>query len=71
MTAAKPRISPLEAYLFLIFFDWGFFEGRGLIRGGGGIIIVEIKKTLSKYLVYFSMNFFMVAWALSGVVLSK
>ena len=31
---ANPRISPLEAYLFLIFLDRGLFEG-GLIRGGG------------------------------------
>ena len=47
----NPRISPLGAYLFLIFLDGGLFEG------GAYKIIVDIKKTLLKDLVYFSRNF--------------
>ena len=49
----NPRISPLGAYLLLIFLDGGLFE-RGAYK-----IIVDIKKTLLKDLVYFSRNFFM------------
>ena len=47
-----------SAYLFFIFLDGGLFEG-GLYEGGGYKIIVDIKKTLSKDLVYFSRNFLM------------
>ena len=52
-------MSPLGAYLFLMFLDGGLFGG-GLYEGGGAYkIIVDIKKTLLKDLVYFSRNFFM------------
>ena len=55
-----PRISPLGAFLFFIFLDGGLFEGGGgLFEGRGYKIILDIKKTLLKYLVYFSRNFFM------------
>ena len=40
--------------------DGGLFEGGGgIIRGGAYKIIVDIKKTLLKDLVYFRRNFFM------------
>ena len=61
----NPRISPLGAYLFFIFLDGGLFEGvlfegGAHTRGGGAYkVIVDIKKTLFKDLVYFSRNFFM------------
>ena len=55
-----PQISPLGAYLFLIFLDGGLFEGGGLYEGGGAYkIIVDIRMTLLKDLVYFSKNFVM------------
>ena len=37
----------------------GVIKRGGLYRGGGYKIIVDIKKTLVKDLVYFSRNFFM------------
>ena len=53
------RISPLGAYLFLILLDGGLFLGGGLYEGGAYKIIVDIKKTLLKDLVYFRRSFFM------------
>ena len=54
MDTANPRISPLRANLFFISLDWGLFEEGGLYEGGYKII-VDIKKTLLKDLVYFSI----------------
>ena len=56
---ANPRISPLGAYIFLIFLDGGLYEGGAYKRGRTYEIIVDIKKTLLKDLVYFSRDFFM------------
>ena len=64
----NPRISPLGAYLFLIFLEGlirgGFIRGGvytrgGLYEGGGGAyrINVDIKKNYD--LIYFSRNFFL------------
>ena len=55
----NPRISPLRAYLFLIFLDGGLLEEGFYMRGGAYRIILDIKKTLFKDLVYSSRNFFM------------
>ena len=53
----NPRISPLGAYLALVFLGGVFL--RGAIRGGRAFkIIVDIKTTLSKDTLYFSRNFF-------------
>ena len=46
----------LEAYLFL---DGGLFEGGGGLYEGAYKIIVDIKNTLLKDLVYLSRSFFM------------
>ena len=49
----------MGAYLFLKFLDGGLFEGGGgLIRGGVYKIILDIRKTLLKDLVYFRKSFF-------------
>ena len=51
VNTVNPRISPLGAYLFLIFLEGGLFEG-GVIRGGGYTrgeayrINVDIKKII-------------------------
>ena len=37
LPTVNPRISPLGAYLFLIFLDGDLFEGGGLYEGGGGL----------------------------------
>ena len=53
------RISPMGAYLFIIFFDEGLFEGGAYTRGGGAYRIrVYFKKTCLKDTLYFSLSFF-------------
>ena len=58
INTVNPLKSPLGAHLSFTFLDEGLFEG-GLCEGGGAYeIIVGIKKTLLKDLVYFSKNKF-------------
>ena len=59
MYTVNPRISPPGGLFILDNFGRGLIRGGGLLREGGYKIIVDIKKTLLKYLVYFSRSFFM------------